>query len=298
MVDREPPAPAPEPDFKGPEQNDGAELANEILESEPGGAPPAEERAPAREAPPAPPPQEPYVTPQYLEERDKRQKAEQELKQWHDWRAEVERAQQKPAAPEPDPYLQPAEYVERQIQARMTAAIQPIQQVMSQLYHQNKLAEAKRQYGDELAEKAYKEFDTTTMPRAEWESVVGAQNPFAAAVEWKRRRDALAAIGDDPAKFEQSLREKLLSDPQFLADVRSRAAQVGANGSFQVAPQAEPPPAREQPRDEAGRFQPLPSVNRAGSAKSGNPRGFESLASQSDEDLVDEILSSPHPSRR
>jgi hypothetical protein len=297
MADREPfnPSPVPEPDFKGPEQNDGADLAHEILEGD--GTPPSQEaREPQPKTPePQPPPgdqQPPYVTREFIEEREKRQKAEQEVEQWRAWRAEVEKSQQKPAAPPPDPYLQPAEYVEQAIQARMSQALQPITQVMSQMYHRNNFEAAKREFGDEIATAAYQEFDKTALPRAEWESVMGAANPFAAAVLWKRRRDAIAAIGDDPAKFEQTLREKLLADPEFLREARTRAA--AATGQFQVAPQ---PPQVEQPRDEAGRFQPkpaaqIPSVNRVGSAKSVQP-SYQALANQSDEDLVDEILSSP-----
>ena len=296
MADRDPTAPAPAaPDpnsFQGEQpQGDGRELAEQILEQPAGSQP---EDLPAAPLAPAEPPKEPpYVTREFIEEREKRQTAERELEQYRAWRAEVEKSQQRPAAPEPDPYLQPAEYVERQIQARMTQALQPIQQVMSQMYHQNKFAEAKRQYGDEVADTAYKEFDKTNMPRAEWESVVYAPNPFAAAVEWKQRREALAALGSDPAKFEQNLREKLLSDPQFLADLRARAAAPNGRDPLPLPPQSV-----EQPRDDAGRFQPIPSVNRAGSAKAGTPRGLEALANQSDEDLVDEILTSPNPSSR
>lgn len=301
MADEPKPFAAPEPqpnEFRGTEeQGDGSELANEILQGEAGGAPPSEPR-PVEPKPPAPPAEPPYVTKEFIEEREKRQKAEEEVKQWRDWRAEVEKAQAKPQAPAPDPFLQPAEYVEQQIQSRMNTALQPITQVMSQLYHQNQLAAAKRQYGDEVAEKAYQEFDKTTMPRAEWESVVSAPNPFAAAVEWKRRRDTLAAIGDDPATFEQKLREKLLSDPQFLADMRAKMT-APANGADPHPPPA-PQPSEPVPRDDAGRFVPrqqqatiIPSVNRAGPAKSAQPRGFEALANQSDEDLVDEILNAP-----
>lgn len=300
MADREPfqPPTIPEPDFKATEQqSDGVEIANEILQGEAGGAPPTDETQ--RQPPPPQPPGEqppPYVTREFIEEREKRQKAEQELEQWRAWRQEVERSQQKPPAPAPDPYLQPAEYVEQQIQARMSQALQPITAVMSQMYHRNNFEAAKREFGDEIATAAYQEFDKTQLPRAEWESVMSAPNPFAAAVLWKRRRDTLAAIGEDPAKFEENLRAKLLADPEFLRQARERAAAVpnGRTEPFQVEPQ--PPPAyTEQPRDEAGRFQPkptLPSVNRIGSAKSVQP-SFQALANQSDEDLVDEILSSP-----
>lgn len=310
MADREPfqPPNVEQPNFAGTDQGDGVELANEILQGEAGGAAPGSEvqrsdeprqpQTPDRQPPPGDQ-QPPYVTKEYIEERDKRVAAEKEIEQWRAWRAEVERSQQKPAAPAPDPYLQPAEYVEAQIQARLAQALAPVTQVMSQMYHQNNFAEAKRQYGDDVATAAYQEFDKTQLPRAEWESVMSARNPFVAAVEWKRRRDAIAAIGDDPAKFEQTLREKLLADPEFLREVRSRAA--GANGQFQVdpnQPQPQPPqPPLEQPRDDAGRFAPkpatqLPSVNRIGSAKSVQP-SFQALANQSDEDLVDEILNAP-----
>jgi hypothetical protein len=297
--DRQPftPPDVPQPDFRGTEeQGDGSELANEILENR---TPPSEE--PPRQASEPPPPQEPpqpsYVTPQYLEERDKRLQAEKELKEWRDWRASVE-AQAQPQPPPPDPYLQPVEYVNGVVQQNLQTALAPVMQVVSRMYHHNKFVEAKQQFGDELAEKAYQEFDKTVpqMPRAEFESVMQAQNPFAAAVQWMRRRDLLAAIGNDPGRLDEVI-QMLSSNRQ---DQRSQPPPA--------ARQEPPPPPQPQyqapPRIEAGWVQPkaptLPSVNRSGSANAAAPRGITDLP---DEDLVEEILNAPWhnggtPSRR
>lgn len=281
-----------QPDLRSSEpETDGVELANEILGGEAGSAPPSiESRARAREEAAKPEPQ-PSVR-ELLDERDRRIKAETELKAWTDWKAEVEKQQQTSRqAPAIDPYLQPAEYVEQQIQARLTQALQPMSIAMTQLIARNNLAEAGRQFGDDVAKKAYEEFDKATpqLHRADFEQVMTAPNPFVAAVQWMHRRDALAVMGNDPAAYREKLRAELLAELQ--AERRQGRAEAPA------PPQtgAEPPPSYEtQPRDDAGRFQSrattIPSVNRIGTANAASPRGITDL---SDEDLVDEILNAP-----
>lgn len=299
--DREPftPPNVPQPDFAGDRpQDDGAELANEILEGEAGSAPPSiDSRARAREEAPKTPEPLPSMR-ELLDERDRRIKAEADLKAWTDWKAEVERSQQQraPQAPQIDPYLQPAEYVEHQIQQRLNQALTPIGMAMSQLIARNNLAEAGRQFGQEIADTAYKEFDKAIpqMHRADFEGVMGAPNPFVAAVQWYRRRELLTALGDDPALYEQKMREKILAE----LEQERRQGRAAPQPTPQDRVEPQPPSYESQPRDDAGRFQSptratsLPSVNRIGTANAAAPRGISNL---SDEDLVDEILSAPYP---
>lgn len=286
------PPDVPQPNFAGTEDDDGVELANEILNGESGSAPPSDiTRERAREAEK---PKEPVEPPQgmreLLDERDRRLKAEQELQQWRDWRQSVEQQQRQQAQPGIDPYLQPAEYVEHHVQQRLQQALAPVAVAVTQLYAHNRLNEAKRQFGDEIAEKAYQEFDKAgpQLPRAEFEQVMTAPNPFVAAVQWMRRREAYAVMGDDPAKFEENMRAKIRAELE--QELRS-----GRRAAREPSYEPEPAPSYDtQPRDDAGRFQPrtsLPSVNRIGTANAAAPRGISNL---SDEDLVEEILNTPY----
>lgn len=245
---------------------------------------------------------------EYAEEREARQRAETELQQWRNWQADNERRarQQEQQRPRHDPYLQPGEYIdeamqqrEQMLRAQFQQQLQPMAQTVQILAARAEFAEARAQYGDETAERAYKEFDKLTpqLPQHEALQVLQAPNRFVAAVQWYKRRETLAALGDDPLQFESRMRERLLADPDFRRQVMSQG-------------RSEPPPQFDAspPRDAAGRFverprqpQPmeaLPSVNRSGSAKSAQHDGYAGYGSQSDMDLVEEILSAPEPSRR
>jgi hypothetical protein len=287
-------------------QDEGRDLAQDVLgkdqplgdfsrdtrgDTEPEPRPRREER---REEPR--PDQPPLTLDAYMSEREARQKAEGESKAWRDWYAKMTESQRAPAPPEIDPYVQPAEYmdqrqkvIETEVQKRMEEALQPIRSGLTQMWARNCFDEAKRQYGDKEAEQAYQEFDKGQMPRHEFEQVMRQPNPFAAAVLWKRRRDAVAAMGDDPAGFRERLRQEIIAEMKGLPPPREEP-----NREFEPPRDYQP----DQPRNSAGQFQSrvpnLPSVNRTG-ASSPPPQALR--MDQSDADLAQEILDAPFPRR-
>ena len=243
--------------------------------------------------------QPPLTLDSYMSEREARQKAEGESKAWRDWYARMTESQKAPPPPEIDPYVQPAEYmdqrqkaIETEVQKRMEEALQPIRSGLTQMWARNCFDEAKRNYGDKEAEEAYQEFDKGQMPRHEFEQVMRQPNPFAAAVLWKRRRDAVAAMGDDPAGFRERLRQEIIAEMKGLPPPREEPEP-----NRESLPPRDYQPA-EQPRNSAGQFQSrvpnLPSVNRTG-ASSPPPQALR--MDQSDADLAQEILDAPFPRR-
>lgn len=302
----------PDEDNLEQQRDDDRQMADQILEAnrpEDVPQPPAEKQ---QEKPPAEPQEQPKGIREYVEEREARQRAEQEVAQWRAWQAENDRRAREQAqqAPKADPYLQPGEYIneamqqrEMMLRAQFNQQLQPVVQTVQIMAARAEFAEARAQYGDETAKRAYEEFDKALpqMPQHEAQQVMQAPNRFAAAVVWMKRRDKLAALGDDPDQWEDRMRERLLADPDFRRQVMEGRREPPQQQQFDASP----------PRDAAGRFverprqpeprqQPeaLPSVNRSGSAKSATHDGYGSYGSQSDMDLVEEILNAPEPSRR
>lgn len=68
--------------------------------------------------------------------------------------------------------------------------------------------------------------------------IYSSPNPGEALVNWHKRNETFARVGDDPAKFEERIREEtrqaLLNDPEFrkkiVAEMRGEAAQPGPDG--------------------------------------------------------------------
>lgn len=74
--------------------------------------------------------------------------------------------------------------------------------------------------------------------RAAVQRIYNSPNPGEALVNWHKRNETFARVGDDPAKFEERIREEtrqaLLKDPEFrkslVAEMRGEAARPGPDG--------------------------------------------------------------------
>jgi|SRR5215469_1745623 len=195
-----------------------------------------------------------------LDERDKRRNLEARVAQYE----ERERlAQQQQQRPQYDHITQPAEYTDQRLQEVMSPVLR---QIYSALAHTNR-ALAYQIYGQDEVDQAHREFDaesaTGRMHPAENFRVMSQVNPFAAAVEWRRSRQMMSEVGNDPRAYRERLREELLQDPEFLGRA-VEAARAQASGRPitvppRVAQRAAPQPMRPQQRS------PLPpSINRQG----------------------------------
>jgi len=221
----------------------------------------------------------------YLEQREKAKDYERRLALYE----QQQRQQPQPAPDAPDPFMHPDKFADSRIQAAVAPIISQLQAVVAN----NNLSAARAIHGQELADRAYQEFDKALPQMSPYEAaqVMQAQNPFVAAVEWHRRREILTQVGDDPNAYRERLLQEALTDPDFLARAREAISARMEGRQPQQQPQQTLPP-----RNEAGQFvaapparKPLlPSVNRAGSgqqAMSAAPVALDDL------ELAEEILS-------
>jgi hypothetical protein len=218
----------------------------------------------------------------YLEQREQAKEYHRRLAQY-----EQQRQQQQPQQ-QPDPFMHPDKFADSRIQA----AVAPIISQMQAIVANNNLSAARAIHGQELADRAYQEFDKALPQMSPYEAaqVMQAQNPFVAAVEWHRRREILQQVGDDPNAYRERLLQEALTDPDFLA----RAREVISARMEGRQPQQQPQQALP-PRNEAGQFvaapparKLLPSVNRAGSGQQAMSAAPVAL---DDMELAEEILS-------
>lgn len=93
----------------------------------------------------------------------------------------------------------------------------------------------------EAAEKAFLDARAAqTLDVMDYEKVVQSANRYDAVVQWHKRQNVLASVGDDPAAwFERQLAERL-ADPKFQAQmlekVRAGATANGAPGAVVLPP--------------------------------------------------------------
>jgi hypothetical protein len=217
----------------------------------------------------------------YLEQREQAKEYQRRL-------AQYEQQRQQPQQQQPDPFMHPDQFADSRIQAAVAPIISQLQAVVAN----NNLSAARAIHGQELADRAYQEFDKAlpTMSPFEAAQVMQAQNPFVAAVEWHGRREILQQVGNDPNAYRERLLQEALQDPDFLARAREViSARIEGR---------QPQPTQQQtlpPRNEAGQFvaapparKLLPSVNRAGSGQQAMSAAPVAL---DDMELAEEILS-------
>jgi hypothetical protein len=97
-------------------------------------------------------------------------------------------------------------------------------------------------HGAEEVDKAEEAFlkarEEQTLDVADYERVVQSPNRYDAAVQWYRRQNVYAAVGDDPnAWFEQQL-EARMADPKFQATVleKIRGGAATRPGTVSIPP--------------------------------------------------------------
>jgi hypothetical protein len=73
-------------------------------------------------------------------------------------------------------------------------------------------------FGDDEVDKAEKAFISAVQSQrldpADYHKVVNSPNRYAAAVQWHKRQQAQAEIGDDPAAFKERVRQEVLAELQ------------------------------------------------------------------------------------
>lgn len=239
---------------------------------------------PAAEAAAAP--QEPAVKPveaqqdahrvplrELLDERDRRQALERQIEAM---KAQLPKPE---AAKAPEFWEKPVESVDH----RVAAAIEPLQQALVQQQEAFSRARAEDKFGADAVTDAFNALQSRfaagdPSARFDHQRIMSAPHPYGALVEWHRQQKAISEFGVDPDAY----REKLLSDPAFLAKALERAQ----DSAKQAQPVVQMPTAA--PR------RGLPSVSTMGAAAAIG-------ASEDDLDddaLFDRLASAPMRPRR
>jgi Arc/MetJ-type ribon-helix-helix transcriptional regulator len=195
---------------------------------------------------PTPEPEDRVPSARLREEAEARRKAERELAQWQARYEEATRKAQ-PQEPQhkPDIFENASEFVRSEI----TPELQQYQQHLYRLDRRVAIAE----HGKEKVEAAQAKFDELLrdgkIDEIEARRVMSSPEPFSEAVNWYARYQTLQEVGTDPAAYKTRLREELMKDPAFVAEVLQQARQTApkVGGPASAAPN-------------------LPSLTRVGSA--------------------------------
>lgn len=187
-------------------------------------------------------------------------------------------APQSPQQPEeiPDPFMDPhgfASYQARQVFEQQfgpfAQQFQQREQMLSKQLQGLQRATAANQYGADEAKAAEEAFNTAAATNRihplEHQRIQQADNPYAAAVEWHRREQALTTTGGDPQKwFENEFQRRLREDPAF-----QQQAFGLLQGQAQQAAGTAVPAANRQPPVFTG----LPSLNATAGTSGQQPSG-------------------------
>lgn len=155
--------------------------------------------------------------------------------------------QPKPAEP-PAPKARPdifeegsekyAEHIEGIVESRLSAYEQRLEN--NRVETSMAIAHALHREPFEKAFEAVNKLDPHNPDdRATVQRIYKSPNPGEALVNWHKRNETFARVGDDPTKFEADIRkaerEALMKDPEFrkafLAEMRGEAARPGPDGS-------------------------------------------------------------------
>lgn len=131
--------------------------------------------------------------------------------------------QEKPPAPDfwenPDAYL--------------TQKLTPVQQQMQQQREEFSLMMANEKYGAEAVQEAYRaiasEVEANPAARAHVQAIMQTPHPYGALVDWHRKRQAAAEIGDDPAAYRERLKAELLAEMQGAAPAAATPPVMPSN---------------------------------------------------------------------
>jgi hypothetical protein len=171
-----------------------------------------------------------------LNEREKRQ-AEQRQREALQRELEQLRQQMQPAKPKqeaPDQFQDPQGY-NNYWENRLAEQQQSFQQSLRNQEANVSLRLAHIQHG-ELFEKAYQALLDTAEKgdKTAAQAVANSPDPGKTLVNWYKREQVMAQVGDNPEEYVQKKLEEALSDPEFLAKALEKARGVASTQPTQV----------------------------------------------------------------
>ena len=126
----------------------------------------------------------------------------------------INKPQQQAPAPPPDFFENP--------QAATMHAVSPHLERMENVLMANAKLVATIKYDDKQVDEAERAFirayEAQTLDPADYQKVVNSPNRYAAAVQWHKRQQVAAEIGDDPVAFREKVKAELLAELQKNGD--------------------------------------------------------------------------------
>lgn len=199
---------------------------------------------------------------EHLNEREKRQQFQreaeqlrQQVQQMQSWYQQEQQRQQQPPQ-QIDPFVQPTEFFQQQVNPLRTEAQQMFQQQkedFSQLL-------AVQQYGQQAVDTAAAELKNFVQTNPQWQfeaqRILASKHPFGEIVAWHKQQQTQKEIGTDPAAYKTRLMAELLADPAFQAqaiEAARRGTQQPQPGRPATAPNVVLPPSLSSMTSSAGR---------------------------------------------
>lgn len=196
---------------------------------------PAVETAPKVEQPKEEKPDHRIPLTELLNEREKRQRAEQERAQYEQSFRRLQQQldeMQKPKQEFPDFFAEPQSlqaYIDQTLAQRESKWQQEFKAAVANM----SLQRAHDKYGDTFME-AYQDVISRPITDPIRQQVINSPDPGQTLVQLYKRERTVALVGDDPQAFVQKALDEALNDPEFLAKAIERAkAQAGSTQATQ-----------------------------------------------------------------
>jgi hypothetical protein len=210
------------------------DLFNQAVQPEPTPAPEPAPAEPAAETPPPAPAPEPEGVPSWRlrEEADARRLAEDRARALEARLNEItQHLQQQQGPPKKNDFFENPDKATQELMNRM---LQPYaEETRRTLMHLGKMVAGQVHGVDKVvtAEKAFLDaMNAGQLDTMDYERVVQAPNRYDEVVQWHKRQNALATVGEDPAAWFQKELESRLADPAFQASLLEKVKTKVTNG--------------------------------------------------------------------
>lgn len=137
------------------------------------------------------------------------------------------------AAPAPDFFENPSAATRHEVQQFATPQFEQINQQLLAIARDNAETRFTPETVNEAEQAFISAYQSQKLDPADYQKVVSSPNRYAAAVQWFKRQQAQAEIGDDPAaykaKLEAEIREKVLAEVNGGQPAQQRQAVMPSN---------------------------------------------------------------------
>lgn len=128
----------------------------------------------------------------------------------------VAQPRQPVAPPQPPDFW---EAPETAIDYRLSQTVAPLQSQLMQMREDFSRMQAVDKHGTEAVDRAFNELASLRASNdpsfeVEYRRIMSSPHPYGSLVEWHKKRQAVAEIGDDPAAYKEKLKAELLAEMQ------------------------------------------------------------------------------------